>query len=217
MDLRESLAAPEDRSAAPVSSPDHGATVSAIAPTICRLEFAIARMLVLPTALARTSPATESTVATLVSLVFHKNVACCRQGFIWTFARSVSPGCTVAEGGETLRSCSVQSTDDSACGALVCLQPAASIATRAIEHKDLIILSTYQRPRLRQCAPCHDGVNAAPPTRSSSGCGGPKQPRGGVATSFVGNVMSVEMASPSAIRTRAPCAARRSEQLARSP
>ena len=60
---------------------------------------------------------------------------CCRRGFIWTLARSVSPGCTLADGGETLRSCGVQSTDDSACGALVCLQPATLIADTRPRHR----------------------------------------------------------------------------------
>jgi hypothetical protein len=61
---------------------------------------------------ARTSPAIESTLAIVVSLDRHRNVAVdgpAGQGVSFATARSVSPRCSVAEGGETETVATMQS------------------------------------------------------------------------------------------------------------
>jgi hypothetical protein len=69
--------------------------------------------LAVPVFRARASPATESTTATLVSLERHRYVNAgplsCGQTEWLAFARTVSPGCRVAYGGDTVIVCNVQS------------------------------------------------------------------------------------------------------------
>lgn len=93
--------------------------MSAIAPLTVGSEVIAAMIVAVPFARARISPAVGSTIATLVSLDAHRTAmisAVSHDLVIWC-ARSVSPGCSVAEGGDTEGPSNEQSLGDEAVSA----------------------------------------------------------------------------------------------------
>jgi hypothetical protein len=101
--------------------------------------------LAVPVFRARTSPATESTTATLVSLDCHPYVntgpLSCGQTEWLAFARTVSPGCRVAYGGDTVIDGKEQS--GSICTVFVpsALQPVKSATNPTATRETLMLIS----------------------------------------------------------------------------